>query len=246
MRAQCVSPVFRTHVGKHSLHTCRNATQAKQCIAHLQYRAVVASSTSCIAAEMQHVEDNALCICSSAAHSLLSHQCMHAEMQLLMFAQVRIFAEMQHKQNNALRICSTEQSSLQAHLVLHQTCNIWSTIHCAFAVAQRIRFCRINAYMQKCNYSCLRKCALPDGPCIWVQCETACFGTCYVLLRVWHPQAHMLSISSQCVCVCVCVCVRFVVQSSNSFCCTSCFQSSIVRVGRVLVFYPHRWIFVRP
>ena len=108
---------------------------------------------------------------------------------------------MQHKQNNALRICSTEQSSLQAHLALQQKCNTWRTMHCAFAVAQRIRFCRINAYMQKCNYSCLRKCALPDGRCIWVQCETACFGTCYLLLRVWHPQAHMLSISSQCVCV---------------------------------------------
>ena len=110
-----------------------------------------------------------------------------------------IFAEMQHKQNNALRICSTEQSSLQAHLVLQQKCNTWRTMHGAFAVAQRIRFCRINAYLKKCNYSCLRKCALPDGRCIWVQCETACFGTCYLLLRVWHPQAHMLSISSQCV-----------------------------------------------
>ena len=137
---------------------------------------------------------------------------------------------MQHKQNNALRICSTEQSSLQAHLALQQKCNKWRTMHCAFAVAQRIRFCRINAYMQKCNHSCLRKCALPDGRCIWVQCETACFGTCYLLLRVWRPQAHMLSISSQCVCVC------FVVRSSNSFCCTSCFQSSIVRVGHVSVF----------
>ena len=144
-----------------------------------------------------------------------------------MFAQVRIFAEMQHKQNNALRICSTEQSSLQAHLALQQKCNTWRTMHCAFAVAQRIRFC---ASMHTCRNVIIRVCASAHCP---MAVAFGCSARRHVLA---HAMYYCVFGTHRRTCYLFPVSVCFVVQSSNSFCCTSCFQSSIVRVGSVFVF----------
>ena len=148
-----------------------------------------------------------------------------------------IFAEMQHKQNNALRICSTEQSSLQAHLALQQKCNKWRTMHRAFAVAQRIRFRRINAYMQTCNHSCLRKCALPDGRLHLGAVRDGMFWHMLSIIACLAPTgAHAVYFQSVAV-------LSF--SRRTVFVVRRAFRDPSFVLAAFSFFYRHRWIFVR-